>query len=53
VIPQIPPEFASPSWALAGLDDEEATTEVLLLTRGRITSAVERRFLGLIGEADR
>ncbi len=51
VIPRFPLEFSSPTFVLRDLDDAEAVTEVLLLTRGRIISAVQSRFLRLVKES--
>ena len=51
VVPQFAPEFSSSSVVLTPLDDPAAVTDVLLLARTRITSAVERRFLDMVGQA--
>jgi DNA-binding transcriptional LysR family regulator len=51
IIPEFPLEFSSSSFVLRPLDDAEATTQMLLATRSRITSAIERRFLQTVKEA--
>jgi DNA-binding transcriptional LysR family regulator len=52
VIPRLPLEFSSSSFVITDLDDEEAVTEVLLLTRRHMSSAAEERFLEMIRDQD-
>jgi DNA-binding transcriptional LysR family regulator len=48
VIPRFPLEVASTSFVIKDLDDEEAVTEVLLLTQKHMAFAAEERFLEMI-----
>jgi DNA-binding transcriptional LysR family regulator len=52
VIPRFPLEFSPSPFRVVDLDDDEAVTEVLLVTRSHMASAIERRFVEMISIQD-
>jgi DNA-binding transcriptional LysR family regulator len=50
LVPELPPEFLSSTFVLRPLDDPQAQTEIVLLTRKRIDSAIEGRFIAMANQ---